>query len=427
MPRIGGASRGKALRAALDASAGDEPPGRATRLRRLLHELEYALGMCERAVEGAGNPRRVPAHPRARRGGGGGARGRISPRLSGVLLEEVRTGGARRQDAQTTLRRVRSVRRGEAAAGEAAEEAAAAAMAEETAAAAAAAAAETAADRATERAAAALVRAAPRARGSRSISACTRDGPNARPRGRARLRRAAGARGSQQALHEMDARARWTRDRRGAERRRRRRRGAVYTRAIYDVVVSWSGYISASAAAAPPDEEEDEEEAAYWGVVRYRSTDPAARRSFLRSLWVQAFIAQSCVQGAFSAMHTARTSADWDFQSLMKAVMRIIAVTTTVENQLSEMGGGATFDDGSGMMGTTTTTAEPSSAPLGSAPSAPARGGRRRGAETAAAPEPEQDEPRVHSSGDFGFGGGGVDGSDRRALDIGVAGAIAQV
>ena len=239
---------------------------------------------------------------------------------------------------------------------------------------------------------------------------------------------AAGARGSQQALHEMDARARWTRDRRGAEREAAAAAAdAVYTRAIYDVVVSWSGYISASAAAAPPDEEEDEEEAAYWGVVRYRSTDPAARRSFLRSLWVQAFIAQSCVQGAFSAMHTARTSADWDFQSLMKAVMRLIAVTTTVENQLSEMGGGATFDDGSGMMGTTTTTAEPSSAPARSRRGCASAGGRRRGAETAAAPEPEQDEPRVHSSGDFGFGGGGVDGSDRRALDIGVAGAIAQV
>ena len=45
---------------------------------------------------------------------------------------------------------------------------------------------------------------------------------------------------------------------------------------------------------------------------------------------------------------------------------------------------------------------------IGAEGCARARGGRRRGAETAAAPEPEQDEPRVHSSGDFGFGGGGT-------------------
>ena len=35
------------------------------------------------------------------------------------------------------------------------------------------------------------------------------------------------------------------------------------------------------------------------------------------------------------------------YSGLMNAVMRIIAVATTVENQLSEMGGGASFDDGS--------------------------------------------------------------------------------
>ena len=391
--RLAARRAGKALRAALDASAGDEPLGDAQRASAdLLHELEYALGMCERAVEGAGNPSAgagTPASASEREVAA--ARAVVShSRLSGVLLEEVRTGAAH---AAKTLKRLsaalRSVREEEAAAGEAAEEAAAAAMAEETgAAAAAAAAAETAADRATERAAAALVRAALAgawvaqhlsvySRWAKRASAWAGSPPPPPP----------AREGSQQALHEMDARARWTRDRRGAEREAAAAAAdAVYTRAIYDVVVSWSGYISASAAAAPPDEEEDEEEAAYWGVVRYRSTDPAARRSFLRSLWVQAFIAQSCVQGAFSAMHTARTSADWDFQSLMKAVMRLIAVTTTVENQLSEMGGGATFDDGSGMMGTTTTTAEPSSAPLGSAP----RGAPARAEGDDAAPRPLQ-------------------------------------
>ena len=386
--RLAARRAGTALRAALDASAGDEPLGDAQRASAdLLHELEYALGMCERAVEGARRPSES-SHASASVREVAAARAVVShSRLSGVLLEEVRAGASH---AAKTLKRLsaalRSSREEEAAAGEAAEEAAAAAMAEETgAAAAAAAAAETAADRATERAAAALVRAALAgawvaqhlsvySRWAKRASAWAGSPPPPPP---ARA-------GSQQALHELDTASR----RRGAEREAAAAAAdAVYTRAIYDVVVSWSGYISASAAAAPPDEEEDEEEAAYWGVVRYRSTDPAARRSFLRSLWVQAFIAQSCVQGAFSAMHTARTSADWDFQSLMNAVMRIIAVATTVENQLSEMGGGASFEDGSVMTTTTTTTtAEPSSAPLGSAP----RGAPTRAEGDDAAPRPLQ-------------------------------------
>jgi hypothetical protein len=74
----------------------------------------------------------------------------------------------------------------------------------------------------------------------------------------------------------------------------------------------------------------------------------AARRSFLRALWVQAFIAQYCVQGAFTAMHTARMANAmdrWDFEELMRAVTRVIAVASTVENQLKEMGAGG---DGAG-------------------------------------------------------------------------------
>ena len=71
--------------------------------------------------------------------------------------------------------------------------------------------------------------------------------------------------------------------------------------------------------------------------------DPATRRAFLRSLWVQAFIAQSCVQGAFSTPCVARFAKSGDgfsrdFDQLVRAAMRVIAVATTVERQLAAMG-----------------------------------------------------------------------------------------
>ena len=71
--------------------------------------------------------------------------------------------------------------------------------------------------------------------------------------------------------------------------------------------------------------------------------DPATRRAFLRSLWVQAFIAQSCVQGAFSTPRVARFAKSGDdfardFDQLVRAAMRVIAVATTVERQLAAMG-----------------------------------------------------------------------------------------
>ena len=78
------------------------------------------------------------------------------------------------------------------------------------------------------------------------------------------------------------------------------------------------------------------------GVVRAHA-DPATRRAFLRSLWVQAFIAQSCVQGAFSTprvAHFAKSGDGFvrDFDQLVRAAMRVIAVGATVESQLAAMG-----------------------------------------------------------------------------------------
>ena len=54
---------------------------------------------------------------------------------------------------------------------------------------------------------------------------------------------------------------------------------ATYARAIYDVVISWSAYISTSAAAAPrdPDERADDEDDAFWGGSCLLYTSPSPR------------------------------------------------------------------------------------------------------------------------------------------------------
>ena len=83
--------------------------------------------------------------------------------------------------------------------------------------------------------------------------------------------------------------------------------------------------------------------------------DPATRRAFLRSLWVQAFIAQSCVQGAFSTPRVARFAKsgdglERDFDQLVRAAMRVIAVATTVESQLAAMGGSEPSEPAFGKM-----------------------------------------------------------------------------
>ena len=145
----------------------------------------------------------------------------------------------------------------------------------------------------------------------------------------------------------------------------------TYTRAIHGVVCAWSSYISAAAAAAPggeggedaesgsdSSEDEDGGRTRSGGRRRHDFVERArtfhARRSFLRSLWTQAFIAQYCVQGAFTAMHTARISRSFtehDFQELMRAVKRVVAVATTVESQLQRMGAGEKYVERDGARG----------------------------------------------------------------------------
>ena len=123
----------------------------------------------------------------------------------------------------------------------------------------------------------------------------------------------------------------------------------VYTRAIYDTIIAWDVYISAGVAAVPSVNSSDHTNWSYNehpDMVAYHremaERQAAGRRSFLRSLWVQAFIAQYCVQSAFTAGHYARledtVGHDWDVKELMRAVMRIIAVAGTVEAQLQELG-----------------------------------------------------------------------------------------
>ena len=158
--------------------------------------------------------------------------------------------------------------------------------------------------------------------------------------------------------------------------------------------------------------------------------DGAARRSFLRSLWVQAFIAQSCVQGAFSTAHTERlaknTASDLDFEALMRAVMRIIAVATTVENQLSSAGGetGADRQRGRGRLGGRERLAVPDGLAA-----APGEAGRREGSfrearggeeDRAAAGRGARVESTAIARGDrlgssaLHVGGDGFDGLHRR-------------
>ena len=87
----------------------------------------------------------------------------------------------------------------------------------------------------------------------------------------------------------------------------------VYTRAIYDTIIAWDVYISAGVAAVPSVSSSITPTGVitsiptWWSITgrwlsaRLLGGDP------LRSLWVQAFIAQYCVQSAFTAGHYA----DW--------------------------------------------------------------------------------------------------------------------
>ena len=400
--RVAATSAGANFLAALDdATSPDGFLGDAQRASAdVLHELEAALGMCEDAVDHAASAAGVDIDPAliAARAAA------CHSRLSRVLLEEVTVGAGR---AAATLRTLtdtlKRTSEAEAAAAAAAEEAAAAAMAEETGEAALmAAAAEHVADVESENTAAALVRAAHAGawvaqhlsvymRWAKRASAWAGKPPR-EPR-----------RGSFPPREEESAPERsWIGDASAAKEAA----DATYARAIYDVVISWSAYISTSAAAAPrdPDERADDEDDAFWGgredkKRRHRGGgvgDGAARRSFLRSLWVQAFIAQSCVQGAFSTAHTERlaknTASDLDFEALMRAVMRIIAVATTVENQLSSAGGEMGADRGNADAGVSG-GASASPSPMGSPPRPAKRDAAKgpseaRGGEELTAPQP---------------------------------------
>ena len=312
--RIAARRAGVALRNALDAAVaaavdGETKLGDAQHASAdVLYELERASAACARAVDRAASSKTPEAAALAVV---------THARLSGVVLEEVSSVATHASWALRELSRsLRATSHAEAAAGEAAEEAAAAAMVENTDnAVAAAARADREADAASADAANALVRAAHAgayvaqhlgvysrwAKRASSWAGHPPPAPSAQSGGVATGTRLADP---DAASHAADA---------------------VYARATHDVVVSWAGYIGASAAAAPPEdardreiiegetggESADDEETAFWGgVVPVKDTgvpysertqkkesrrppaNAATRRAFLRSLWVQAYIAQ---------------------------------------------------------------------------------------------------------------------------------------
>ena len=355
--RIAAHRAGIALRNALDAAVAATVDG-ATKLgdaqhasADVLYELERASDACARAVDRALSSSKSPEAQ---------AQAAVThARLSSVVLEEVSSVAVHASWALSELSKaLRGTSQAEAAAGEAAEEAAAAAIVENTdVAVAAAARADREADLASAETAAALVRAAhagayvAQLLGVYSRWAKRASGWAGHPPPPPKESSAAvtGLADKEAACEAADA---------------------VYARAVHDVVISWAGYIGASAAAAPPEDEEetsldnvsdgdvsaDDEETAFWaGKVPPAQTvgktnirhpgshaSNATRRSFLRSLWVQAFIAQSCVQSAFSTSRVSRVAktdkANRDFDSLVRAAMRVIAVATTVEKQLLHLG-----------------------------------------------------------------------------------------
>lgn len=403
--RLAARRAGVALRNALDAAVaaavdGESKLGDAQHASAdVLYELERASDACALAVARAASSPSPEAAALAVV---------THARLSGVVLEEVSSVASHAAWALRELSRsLRATSEAEASAGEAAEEAAAAAMVEKTGdAVEAAARADREADAASADAAAALVRAAHAGAwvaqhlgvysrwAKRASSWAGRPPPPPPPQPdspHAAALREAEASGIPLRLSDPEAASEAA--------------DAVYARAVHDVVVSWAGYIGASAAAAPPedeaqthaqrawpdaedDDDADDEEEAFWGGAapfpsasfppdvsdpdvfgsdargrtvdtarnsrfekpqdkppRRAHADPATRRAFLRSLWVQAFIAQSTVQGAFSTPRVARFAksgdgvSDRDFDQLVRAAMRVIAVATTVERQLEAMGG----------------------------------------------------------------------------------------
>lgn len=345
---------GRMLRDALDAAvaavldeSGAQHLGDAQRASAdLLAALEGSLDFCERAVdvtkEDADVERCVAA----------GRAVVAHTRLSAVLLEEVTAGATGARAALHTLAEaIMAASEAEAAAGEAAEEAAAAAMAEETGEAAeAAAVAEHIADEAANDTAVALVRSAHAGAwvaqhlsvymrwAKRAAAWAGKPPPPPPPEPGSEQERLLNA-GDAESLKRFNPAAKIAVE----------VADVVYTRAIYDTIIAWDVYISAGVAAVPSVSSSDHTNWSYNehpDMVAYHremaERQAAGRRSFLRSLWVQAFIAQYCVQSAFTAGHYARledtVGHDWDVKELMRAVMRIIAVAGTVEAQLQELG-----------------------------------------------------------------------------------------
>ena len=345
---------GRMLRDALDAAvaavldeSGAQHLGDAQRASAdLLAALEGSLDFCEKAISGLGEDtdaeldvaasRAVVAHTR----------------LSAVLLEEV-TAGATAAEAtlQTLASAIMAASEAEATAMEEAEEAAAAAMAEETGEAEeAAAVAEHMADEAADDTAVALVRSAHAGAwvaqhlsvymrwAKRAASWAGKPPPPPPPEPGSEQERLLNA-GDAESLKRFNPAAKIAVE----------VADVVYTRAIYDTVIAWDAYISAGVSSVPSVSSSDHSNWNYNqhpDMVKYHTEmaerQAAGRRSFLRSLWVQAFIAQYCVQSAFTAGHYARmedtVGHDWDAKELMRAVMRIIAVAGTVEAQLHLLG-----------------------------------------------------------------------------------------
>lgn len=333
---------GECLRAALAASTSDPTDsglflGDAQRASAdLLHELEKALDSCQRAVASLSlRPCETETLETGDGGGGRNGTGRdceaglaaaaagAHQRLGAVLLEEVTAGSA--YAAETFRKLTEAITRAseeEAAAGEAADQATAADLADETGAAAAAAvAAEHMADEAAEQTAAALVRAAHAGAWVAQHLSVTFGWSRrvASWAGKPPAPRAYTAEEGEGEVGEVQRYALL----RQAETTAAAARVAdeAYTHATFEMFIPWAKYMGIAVAAAPRAVEDEEDKV-------------ATRRSFLRSLWVQTFIAQSCVQGFFIEARLAHKGVDWDLEPLMLAVKQVIYVATTVENQL---------------------------------------------------------------------------------------------